>query len=329
MEVTTRHPAGAAAPSAGAGRLRNAPAPPRIPGGLFEGQLQAPDELVDVDAGDREPLRPARFARRQHTAAGFTSASSATRAAQASFARPFSGGAATRTFRASRGRPGSPCARRPAARAPEARRRGVRRRPPRPPGIVEKFADHGPYRRCVSPHSAVSGRSPAALLRRHRKGRHRVLEGATTRSGHRSSSARPATTAPTSTSSTTARRSPTACPTTATSLTGLREGRRPPLPDDAGPAGRAAVRLGLPRPPGGDGGGEGARHLRPRGHQRVRHRRVQRRAAGRRSCATRRSGRTTSPARPAGSTWTTTTRPSTSPTWRASCGPSSSCGTRA
>ena len=39
----------------------------------------------------------------------------------------------------------------------------------------------------------------------------------------------------------------------------LREGRRPPLPDDAGPPGRAPLRLGLPRPAGRDGGREGAR----------------------------------------------------------------------
>ena len=46
-------------------------------------------------------------------------------------------------------------------------------------------------------------------------------------------------------------------------------------------------------------------------------------------CATPTSGSATSPARPAGSTSTTTTRPSTSPTWRASCGRSRRCGTRA
>ena len=38
----------------------------------------------------------------------------------------------------------------------------------------------------------------------------------------------------------------------------LREGRRPPLPDHAGPAGRAPLRLGLPRPAGRDGGREDA-----------------------------------------------------------------------
>ena len=53
------------------------------------------------------------------------------------------------------------------------------------------------------------------------------------------------------------------------------------------------------------------------------------RPAASRCCATPGNGRTTSPARPAGSTSTTTTRRSTCPTWRASCGRSSSCGTRA
>ena len=52
-------------------------------------------------------------------------------------------------------------------------------------------------------------------------------------------------------------------------------------------------------------------------------RRVQRGTAARRYCATPTSGRTTSPARRAGSTSTTTTRRSTWTTWRASCGPSS------
>ena len=56
----------------------------------------------------------------------------------------------------------------------------------------------------------------------------------------------------------------------------LRQGRRPPLPDDAGPAGRAPLRLGLPRPARRDGGREGARRLGPRRHHRVRHRPLQR-----------------------------------------------------
>ncbi len=53
------------------------------------------------------------------------------------------------------------------------------------------------------------------------------------------------------------------------------------------------------------------------------------RPAGSRCCATPETGRTTSPARRAGSTSSTTTRRWTCPTWRASCGRSSSCGTRA
>jgi hypothetical protein len=53
----------------------------------------------------------------------------------------------------------------------------------------------------------------------------------------------------------------------------LREGRRAALPDHARPAGRAALRLGLPRPAGRDGGREGARRLgRAQGDHRVRHR---------------------------------------------------------
>ena len=50
--------------------------------------------------------------------------------------------------------------------------------------------------------------------------------------------------------------------------------------------------------------------------------------AARPCCATPTSGSATSPARPAGSTSTTTTRRWTSPTWRASCGRSRRCGTR-
>ena len=48
-----------------------------------------------------------------------------------------------------------------------------------------------------------------------------------------------------------------------------------------------------------------------------------------RCCATPRTGSGTSPARPAGSTSTTTTRRSTWTTWRASCGRSRRCTTRA
>ena len=56
----------------------------------------------------------------------------------------------------------------------------------------------------------------------------------------------------------------------------LRQGRGAPLPDHAGQPGGAPVRVGLPRPAGGDGRREGAGHRRPQGHQRVRHRQLQR-----------------------------------------------------
>ena len=95
----------------------------------------------------------------------------------------------------------------------------------------------------------------------------------------------------------------------------LRQGRGAPLPDHAGPPGRPPLRLGLPRPAGRDAGREGARGLGPGGHHRLRHRPLQRRTAAPRCCATPTSGSATSPARPAGSTSTTTTRPWTSPTW--------------
>ena len=103
----------------------------------------------------------------------------------------------------------------------------------------------------------------------------------------------------------------------------LREGRGAPLPDDAGPPGRAALRLGLPRAAGRGGGREGARPVRAARRSSSTGSTGSTRPAARRSCATPTSGSATSPARPAGSTSTTTTRRSTSPTWRASCGPSS------
>ena len=134
-------------------------------------------------------------------------------------------------------------------------------------------------------------------------------------------------TAPTSTSSTTARRSPTDSPLRP-SAHRLRQGRHPAVPDDAGSSRRAPVRLGLPRAPGRDRGGAGAGRVRPPSHPGLRHRPVQR-TLPHPSCGTRRSGSSTSAGRRAGSTSRTTTRPWTSPTWRASCGRSSSSGTRA
>ena len=56
----------------------------------------------------------------------------------------------------------------------------------------------------------------------------------------------------------------------------LREGRGAALPHDAWQAGRAALRLGLPRAAGRDGDGEGARRLGAAGDPRVRHRPLQR-----------------------------------------------------
>ena len=109
----------------------------------------------------------------------------------------------------------------------------------------------------------------------------------------------------------------------------LRQGRRPALPDDARPPRRAPLRLGLPRPAGRGRGREAAR-ARPASRR-------SRRWASPRSTtpaappcsATRRTGRTTSTARRAGWTSRTTTRRSTWTTWKASCGPSRPCGTRA
>ena len=108
----------------------------------------------------------------------------------------------------------------------------------------------------------------------------------------------------------------------------LRQGRRAALPDDARATRRAPLRVGLPRPARRGRSREGARHLRPPGDHRVRHRPVQRRLPHERAAVHAASGSATSPARRAGSTSTTTTRPSTSTTWRASCGRSRRCGTR-
>ena len=56
----------------------------------------------------------------------------------------------------------------------------------------------------------------------------------------------------------------------------LREGHRAALPDDARPARRAALRLGLPRPARRARGREAARHLGPQGDPGLRHRPLQR-----------------------------------------------------
>ena len=91
----------------------------------------------------------------------------------------------------------------------------------------------------------------------------------------------------------------------------LREGPRAALPDDARPPRRAPVRLGLPRPARRGRGREAARHHDEGGDPRARHGQVQRRLPHARCCSTPRTGSGTSPARPAGSTSTTTTRRST------------------
>ena len=109
----------------------------------------------------------------------------------------------------------------------------------------------------------------------------------------------------------------------------LRQGHRAALPDDAGPGRPPALRLGLPRPAGRGRGREaswaspGTRRSPPTASPRSTT------PAARACCATPTSGSATSTARPAGSTSRTTTRPWTSTTWRASCGRSSRCGTRA
>ena len=108
----------------------------------------------------------------------------------------------------------------------------------------------------------------------------------------------------------------------------LRQGRRAALPDDARPSGRAPVRLGHPRAAGRGRGRAPARasSTSPRSTRWASRRSTT--PAATRCCATPTSGRTTSPGRPAGSTSTTTTRPSTWTTWNPSCGPSRRCGTR-
>ena len=109
----------------------------------------------------------------------------------------------------------------------------------------------------------------------------------------------------------------------------LRQGRRPPLPDHAGPPGRAPLRLGLPRPAGRDRGREAARRVRPGPDHRVRHRAVQRLLPTLGPALHPGMGALRHPPGPLGRLRPTTTRPWTSPTWRASCGPSSSSTTRA
>ena len=100
-------------------------------------------------------------------------------------------------------------------------------------------------------------------------------------------------------------------------LTGYVKGRHTSLQDDARLAGGKAVRLGLPRPAGGDGGGQRARAARPGSTSSATASAASTSTAEPRSCVIRANGSATSPARPAGSISPTITRQWTSPTWRA------------
>ena len=100
-------------------------------------------------------------------------------------------------------------------------------------------------------------------------------------------------------------------------LTGLREGRLPALPDDARQEGRAALRLGYPRPARRARSDEAARHHREARDRGDGRRRVQREGARVRARVHRGVGSVRHAARPAGSTSRTTTRRSTSLSWRA------------
>ena len=92
----------------------------------------------------------------------------------------------------------------------------------------------------------------------------------------------------------------------------LRQGPLPAVPDHARQAGAPPLRLGHPRPARRARGGAPARHHRQEPDRGDGHRGLQRAPRRRRCSSTRASGRSTSPARPAGSTSRTTTRPSTS-----------------
>ena len=95
----------------------------------------------------------------------------------------------------------------------------------------------------------------------------------------------------------------------------LRQGRRAALPDHARPPRRAPLRLGHPRPARRVRGREAARASSTSPRSRRWASRSSTTPAATRCCATPTSGATTSPARPAGSTSTTTTRRSTWTTW--------------
>ena len=149
----------------------------------------------------------------------------------------------------------------------------------------------------------------------------------TRRSRRPSTSARPARTAATSTSSTTGRRSPTGCRTTATSSPGTsRTWCRATRPCAASRS--SAASAGTPT------------GCRPRWRRRSSSASPARRRSSSwastsstrpavRPCSpTPRTGSATSPARPGGWTSRTTTRPSTPATWSRSCGRSGPCTTR-
>ena len=109
----------------------------------------------------------------------------------------------------------------------------------------------------------------------------------------------------------------------------LREGRRAALPDDARPARRAPLRVGLPRPPGRDRGGEGARHRRPaRDHQASASRSFNDACRTQRAALHRRVGALRHPAGALGRLRERLQDARPRPTWRASCGRSRRSGTR-
>ena len=180
-----------------------------------------------------------------------------------------------------------------------------------------RHVDEGPHRRrpCQPPVPGDRGPGPEVL------GRRRHLR------GQRRAAIRRHATATTSSSSTTARRSPTACRTTATCS--------PATSRTSSPATRRCAAAGSSAASAGTATACPPRS-RPRSSSGITHKSPDRGPRRRRqfndACRTsvlrytQGLGASTSPARPAGSTSTTTTRRSTSTTWRASCGRSRPLG---
>ena len=109
----------------------------------------------------------------------------------------------------------------------------------------------------------------------------------------------------------------------------LRQGRGAAVPHDAGQARRAAVRLGLPRPAGRGRGRAAARHLRQGRDHGDGDREVQRGLPRVGAALHPRVARLRHPAGTLGGLRQRLQDARHRPTWRASCGRSSSCGTRA